>query len=86
MTNKEKYDYGMDRALILDTNFDPITDFVCGTDVLCPTFFGYVSCKITNEYNLWAESDNCFYSIEKKDDLYKLSFYSDKNILKSEVL
>lgn len=85
MTNEEKYHYGLDRALILDKSLNPITSFNCGDNILCPTFFGYVWCKITNENTLYAESEKCFYVIEKKDDMYKLAFYGDKSIYETPI-
>lgn len=79
--SKEKYYYGLDRALILDKSLNPITSFNCGDNILCPTFFGYTWATITNENSLWATNDVNFFSIERVDGLYKLSFYGNNDTI-----
>lgn len=82
MTNSEKYHYGLHRSLILNKDFDPITQIFYGDRVLCPTFFGYTWATISDDNSLWATNDTCFFMIERINGLYTLSLFGDKKILK----
>ena len=83
LSKTEKYHYGLLRGLILNKDFDPITQIFYGDRILCPTLFGYTWATITNENTLWATSDVHFFVMERIDGLYKLSFYGDNRVLES---